>query len=415
MKLHRGQTKAFLSKARFVLAVAGTGGGKSFMGPPWLAREISLYPQDIWMVVAPTYKILHRATLPELIRSFKGTTFEGEYLSSQGIYKLPDGGMIYCLSADNPDSLQGGQIRGVWFDEAGMMPDFHAWVACQQRLGVKQGRCLLTSTPYGHPWLYDLIKNDSGDYDYINWRSIDNPYYPKEEYYRAARELPRWLFDMRYNGVFGTPEHAVFPDFADDNVTEVEYDPDLPILVGSDFNISPLHWVLGQKHDQTLHIYDEVYIPYAAKTQDALDELYQRHSNHKSQFYFFGDATSKAKHTSASASDYAQIANDARFISMGRHLRYPDSNPIVIDRIAAMQAMIKSNIGDIRLLISPKAKHLIEDIKRTRYIEGTRVIDKKGYDPHGVDALGYIISQVWPIRHKLLTQPQMVYVSKGRQ
>ncbi|GAI83775.1 unnamed protein product, partial [marine sediment metagenome] len=114
-------------------------------------------------------------------------------------------GVVYFGSADRPDSLEGGQVRAAWVDEAGQIKRA-SWEAIQRRLGFFMGRGLLTTTPYSLNWLktdfYDHWKKKDPDYDVVQFRSIDSPYYPEEEYERARRTLDRRIFEMRYDALF---------------------------------------------------------------------------------------------------------------------------------------------------------------------------------------------------------------------
>jgi len=230
IKLHKGQTKAWESNARFLAMICGTGGGKTFFGPYWLYREISRNPTANFMVVAPTYKILSRATVPEMLKAFSGTDVEGQYNKTEGIYKLPQGGTIYCVSADKPNYLEGGQIMAAWMDEAGQMGRW-AWVVIQARLGVSQGRCLITTTPYSMNWLYKEFykrwEHKDSDYEVIQFESIENPVYSVKEYERMKEMLTPEEFAMRYKGEFRELSGLVYPLFhtcvtqdADYRVTE---------------------------------------------------------------------------------------------------------------------------------------------------------------------------------------------------
>jgi hypothetical protein len=216
--LHKYQSYAYDTTARFIALIAGTGGGKTFLGPVWLANEIAQHPGDQWLVVAPTYKILSRATAPTLVNFFKGTTLEGVWTESKGIYKLPCGGIIYCISSDKWQSIEGGQYRAAWVDEAGQMNRM-VWIALQARLGLKQGRCLFTTTPYptrDADWLQTeiLAKFEEGDPAYFvtRYSSKDNPHYPDEEYERARASMSEALFKMRYDGYFTKMSGLVYQD-----------------------------------------------------------------------------------------------------------------------------------------------------------------------------------------------------------
>ncbi len=193
------QAAALRSKSRFIGLIGGTGGGKSFTIPWWLFAEIQNHPKDEYIVAAPTYKMLTRATVPIIRDAYRDTDLEGEYKPSYNVYLLPTGGKIWFGTADRPESLEAGQYRAACLDEAGQMK-YMAWI--QARLGMKEGRALLTTTPYGLNWLYHEFylhwKKDDPNYDVINFSSIDNPYYPAREFERAKRDLSESLFAMRF-------------------------------------------------------------------------------------------------------------------------------------------------------------------------------------------------------------------------
>ena len=166
-------------------------------------------------MVAPTYKVLQRATVPTLIESFKGTPLEGRYLENKNLYILPDESRIWCQGADNPGGLEGGQFDAIWGDEAGQFK-FSVWIAIQGRTGQKRAPILFTTTPYGRNWLFSDFYNHfrDGDPDYYvrQWSSNKNPAYPEEEYQRAKRTMSPERGAMRYDGEFMQMEGLVYPE-----------------------------------------------------------------------------------------------------------------------------------------------------------------------------------------------------------
>ena len=220
--LHHFQGEALRSQKRFIALIAGTGGGKTYFGPIWLLTEVQKYPTDSFFVIAPTFPLFERTTLPEFMARFE-LHIGGVYREKKKRYEMSTGGIVYFGSADNPDSLEGGQVRAAWIDEAGQIKRA-SWQATQRRLGVKMGRCLLTTTPYGMGWLYTDFykrwKNKDPDYDVIQFRSVDNPYYPRDEYERARRTMDSRTFSMRYKGQFKKLAGLIYPDFGPDNIVE---------------------------------------------------------------------------------------------------------------------------------------------------------------------------------------------------
>jgi phage terminase large subunit len=218
IELHAAQTKLFESDRRFVAGVAGTGGGKTYLGPLWLAKQIAEHPGCKWLAVGPTYDLLKMQTRPTLIDMFTGTDFEGVLHKADNEYHLPDGGVIHFRSADRPERLESIHAHGAWLDEAGQM-SYAVWVAIQARLGLYQGPCLITTTFYPkHRWIkrewYDRFTKGDPDYLVVQWRSIDNPAYPVAEYERARRTLDPATFGARYAGQFTELRGMVYPSFA---------------------------------------------------------------------------------------------------------------------------------------------------------------------------------------------------------
>ena len=218
-RLHRGQTRAWKSTARFPFVIAGSQAGKTTFGPLWLKREMDTRGPGDYMAVAPTYPLLQKKVLPELKRFFITYLRWGEYRAADRIFVL-DGGHtnIFLGHAADPDSLESTTAKGAWMDECGQNKfALSSWEAIQRRLAINQGRALGTTTPYNLGWLktqvYDRWVAGDPDYDVINFRSIDNPIFPREEYERARRTLPGWKFAMFYQGLFTRPAGMIYDSF----------------------------------------------------------------------------------------------------------------------------------------------------------------------------------------------------------
>ena len=239
--LHKYQSRAIDSNRRFIALIAGTGGGKTYFGPIWLLKEIIKYPGEEYLVAAPTYKMLTRTTINNLIKYFNQINIKYEYKKAEGkIIFLPqftsildneeknekvnlNNSVIYLGSTDRPETLEGIHVKGVWLDEAGQMK-YWAWVVIQARLGQKLGRALLTTTPYGMNWLYSDFwkrwRDGDKNYDVIQFSSIDNPYYPKEEFERASSSLSKEVFEMRYLGQFRKMSGLIYSNFDSNYIIE---------------------------------------------------------------------------------------------------------------------------------------------------------------------------------------------------
>jgi len=359
------------SAARFVALIAGTGGGKTYMGAPWLAREVERYPTDQFFVVAPTYKMLVRATAPTFIDFFRGTHLEGDWMQSKSVYELPTGGRIWLGSADRPETLEAGQYRAAWLDEAGQMK-YQVWVVIQARLGLKQGRALITTTPYAINWLYHEFYKRwlDGDplYDVVQYASMDNPYYPQAEFERAREALGETLFEMRYRGQFRKMEGLIYPDFCQDHIVENEIADKVAKSKtgrregGIDFGYNnPFVALKGYlDKDDVLWIHDYVW-----KARELIADL----APELRDMRYFCDPSGKQERMTLRSMNCKVV---------------PGNNDVSLG-LEAVNARIRTG----RLKVAKRCKRLIEEFELYHWMEGKDKPFKE--DDHGMDALRYLI------------------------
>jgi PBSX family phage terminase large subunit len=365
VELHEYQTKAFQSQARFVAIIAGTGGGKTFFLPIWLLNEIAKNPQEQFFVVSPTFSLFQRTTFPECKKRLD-RHIGGIYKEQKKRYELSTGGIVYFGSADNPDSLEGGQMVASAIDEAGQIK-LASWQAIQRRLGVKMGRCLITTTPYGLNWLYKDFylrwKNGDPDYDVIQFESINNPYYPKEEYERAKRTLDSRIFDMRYRGLFRKLSGLVYPDFNQENVINpFEIPKEWTVFGGIDFGYNNPFVALQLVIDKD----DNIYL---------IDEYYQsgkylrEHAEHlRKDIIYYCDPSAK------------QDIEELKSIN----IQAESANNEVDRGIEMVGSLIKSK----RLKVFKTCRNFLDEIETYHRDEKDKIVKK---DDHCMDNIRYAI------------------------
>lgn len=238
LHLHPGQAKAWRSDRRFVTVCAGSQGGKTAFGPPWLYREIQARGPGDYLVAAPTFPLLSLKLLPEFKRFFQEKGRFGTYTGSPvKVFRFSDEGarkvfgyvpdvptQVFFGHAQDPDSLESATAKGAWLDEAGQKKFRHgSWQAILRRLSIHQGRVLTTTTPYAaFGWfkteLHDRAKAGDPDYDWIRFESRMNPAFPLEEWDRAKRTLPAWKFDLMYRGILTRPAGTIYDVLTDDHI-----------------------------------------------------------------------------------------------------------------------------------------------------------------------------------------------------
>jgi len=252
---HGGQWRAWESSARFVVVLSGTQGGKTVFGPPWLFREIQRRGPGDYLVATPSFPLLYVKALPEFLQLFERTLGLGRFVQSpvrrfefsrDGLARtfgnrLAEPTTIYFGHASDPDSLEAATYKGAWLDEVGQKRfKLGSWEAVQRRLSIYEGRVLFTTTPYYLGWFKDRVadpaERGAAGYELVRFESIENPAFPRGEWERVRRELPRWKFDLFYRAIWTRPAGLIYDNFtAADRIKRRPVPKEWRRYVGIDF------------------------------------------------------------------------------------------------------------------------------------------------------------------------------------
>ena len=224
INLHQKQWDAFNFTTPYGFAICGTKGGKTLLGACWAQKKIGETSGN-GLISAPTNKILNQATLDTFFKLFP------EYLQyhkkQESIIDLPRG-KIYIRSADEPLALEGLNLDWAWLDECGMMGRL-VWSIIKNKLAISRGQVLGTTNAYFLNWMYNEVylpwkEGRDKDISVFNWKSIDNPFFPKEFAEKEKARLSPQEYARRYEGEFRKIEGLVW-DIAEQNIvkkTELE-------------------------------------------------------------------------------------------------------------------------------------------------------------------------------------------------
>lgn len=309
---------------------------------------------------------------------------------------------------DKPQRLEGNQYDMIILDESSDQRPGTFDRSVRPALSHRDGKCWRIGVPkrfgcgaaeYKDAWHSYASGKLGPEYEAYCWPSSD--ILSEAEIEDAKRSLDPHDYEEQYNASWVSTSGLVY--YAFDEVLNVRddytYDRTKTIIVGSDFNVDPMSYVLIQQPDPKkleLRVFDEVFMR-NTNTPKTLDALYNKYKNHEGGWIFTGDATSKARKTSSTQSDYAYIVNDNRFVR--KKVVYPSSNPSVHDRFAAVNAAFCNALGERRVFVSPRCKNLIWDLTSRSYVAGSREVDNSHPDSgHITDALGYVIHRAWPVR-----------------
>lgn len=418
LRPHMMQSAAYRSRARYIALACGRGSGKSELARRWLVRQLPLakeWSDPLYFYALPTIAQAKRVAWNKL-----QALIPQEWIAKVNITDLHIrtvfGSELFIVGMDKPHRLEGVQWDAGIVDESSdqrpgifdktLLPAFsHRYGKCW-RIGVpkRQGVGAAEFKAF-----FDRgLSGDDPEIEAYTWPSRD--IVTQEEIDAARRKLDERDFAEQYEASWQTSIGGVY--YAFDSLLNVnvgvQYYPQQKLIVGSDFNVDPMCWLLCHKviFDDTfgdskglegLIVVDEIFRrnTNTQATLDYLHDAYVRDRQHKGGFAFIGDAAGRARKTSASTSDYVQIINDNRF-GANKNVWYPKANPQISDRESAVNALLCNAARQRRLFIHPRCKRLIADLESLAYKPGTREPNKGGDIGHMADALGYVVYMLWP-------------------
>ena len=393
MPLSLVQKEVSLDDARFKVVVAGRRWGKSWLSMHEMAKA-ARHPNSKVFYVAPTFAMCRQILWDDIKEKFIRCRWAKKINESNLTITLVNGSQIYLRSADNPDNLRGVSMDYLVMDECAMISQKMWTEVCRPALSDRQGSGMFITTPQGKSsWVYDLWQ---GAHTQENWSAfqystLDGGNVPEEEIEAARNELDERSFKQEYEASFETFAGTIYYNF--DTKTNVqhadkEFKKNEILHVAMDFNVSPLVAAIARVKGNEITVIDEIQM-HGSNTFEMAQELVNRYPDNR--IWVYPDASGQARKTSSNTSDHHILRNS------GFTLKVKNINPPVKDRIAAVNASLKSVDGTVKLTIDPKCKHLLKCISSQTYKLGTQVPDKSSGTDHFNDALGYLVHWINPI------------------
>lgn len=208
-KLHKGQLEIFnlikqtkeLNKLTYYTICSPRGFGKSL-----LLENLILYfalnnPNISCMYIAPTIKQiepLYDDILVKLnaIGAIRKINSQSKYVN------LINGTDIYFRSIQISENIRGAHVEYLFLDEAAMYDDNVFYRDIRPVLQPTGKVCILTSTPRGKNYFYNLFNlQEPGYYSYRGTNEL-NPFTNWDEIKNAEKQLPQKIFQQEYQSVF---------------------------------------------------------------------------------------------------------------------------------------------------------------------------------------------------------------------
>ena len=393
--LRRPQYDIFSDPHRFKTVTAGRRFGKTFLSRGWLTSRAVAIPKTTHWYCAPTYrqaKQLMWGPLKELIpRPYVKHKDETDMS-----LELRNGSIIALRGTDNPDSLRGPGLKSLVLDECAFMRPGIWDTILSPMLADQEGSALFITTPTGYNWFYDIVMESQGDEEWksFHYTTLEGGNVSQKEIEKQRGRLDPRKFRQEFEASFENMAGRVYYAFdREKNTIDASmraYDG-LPVLVGMDFNITPMSAVIGFRVAEQLHIVGEIEIS-NGNTELMSRELRSRFPDR--QIIVYPDPTGDSRHTNAPVGE-----TDFTILRRNGFQVYTPGHPYpMADKINTMNAAFENASGVRRVFLAKgKTKSLQRSLDGFCYKEGTSIPDKDSGLDHITDSLCYLAVAQFPI------------------
>ena len=399
------QKEFIKDKSRFRGAFAGKRGGKTEVGavasiilqekrPNYIPNGIDPY---LGVIIAPTSDMLKRLSWKKFEAYAKPCGMIKKSLSNPPVIewhnsKDGDESVIYGISGDRPERLEGVKANWIWIDEVFQIKE-QLFLEALARVSDSQGYIICTGSlgvqfvnPKQH-WAYKYFKENIDDaFNCHEWGTVDNPYYPKEELDRNRALLDRQTFRAMFEICWDVvPKNAVYSEFTDENIIHnLQYNPELPVFCCVDWGWAhPMACGMFQ-YDQasdTVYMIDEM-----IKSKVKLEDLYKwiKTRPYKPQEYIC-DIAGNQEREQTGKSNIKWFKDNT-----GITFKYRTSR--INDGCAVVRSYIKNAHGKIRFFVNSNNQESIDGLKRYKYPEKDGIIQNENpvkEDDDAVDMIRY--------------------------
>lgn len=423
LNYHETQYSLWTCSKRVVYVPAGRASGKTEISCRRLVRYLPIkkpHPDPIYVFAGPTYQQAKRIAWRKLHRLIPQGWIKDDSTSELRIETI-FGSVLLLIGLDKPERIEGIQIDGAVVDENSDIKPLVIDLSVLPTLTWRNGWLWRIGVPKRHgvgavEFRTRYMRASANEVDEeagFSWPSSE--IVPEKMLSYARRTMNVKDFDEQFNANWQTASGGIFHSFDREyNVRPCFYKPSEPILVGSDFNVNPMCWTLCHRNGNTIEVFDEIFLR-DANTRGTLDVLHNKYREHRGGFQFYGDATGKARKTSANASDYQQIMNDARFMALGRTVHYLNSNPLKADRFATTNNRLCDGTGTRNVFVDPLCKHLISDFENRSFKPNSSDPDDSGDVGHPSDSIGYLLNRLFPLTSILTTITPTVVIRQEKK
>jgi len=285
------------------------------------------------------------------------------------------------------------------------------------------GRSLTISTPKGYDYLYDMSNMQDTDKLWRTWNFDyrSSPMLDEDEIDRIKDGIDPLRFAREYKASFKESGNSVFYCFdrtihlskdiapfrkavVDSSGYILEKGEDVHVCI--DFNVSLQCSASAAVRNDGLEFIDEfmghpdtaelakaIVVKYWPEYYNPASKLFMKKL---CDIYVYPDPTGRSRKTSAAVG----VTDFSILEAAGLICRARTSSPPIVDSVAAVNRLLKSESGKVRMKVSTNCQGVTKSLERTAWMENnpdTAMIDKKEGVEHYSDGVRYISEFLYPV------------------
>jgi len=399
------QARFFQLRDKYPAFVGGFGTGKTETLANCAIRDGLESSSALIALYEPTYDLVRLILAPRMEEKLSSLGIRYKYNKQENIIYTSSGqcGDFVLRTLENPARIIGYESYRAHVDEIDTLKKDQAKLAWQKIIARNRqrpdgipdpfNRVSAYTTPEGYRFVYDTWgRNPKPGYVMVQAATYSNPFLP-DDYVQTLRDsYPAALIDAYIEGRFtNLTSGSVYPDF--DRVlnhSEATLQEGEPALIGMDFNRLHMSAVIYVMRDGWPVAVDE--ITDGRDTPQMVELFLERYKRRGHAVTIFPDASGQnSSSKNASESDLSIIRQ------AGLAVRVNSTNPAIMDRVNAVNALILNGQGERRLKVNThRCPHLTDGLEQQAFDKNGMPDKSSGID-HVIDAAGYPLAHMFPV------------------
>ena len=387
--INEKRKKILSHPARQKVVVAGRRWGKSILSLMWLLTK-EIQPGERRWIVGPTYRQLKTTTWP-ILRSIMRQFDNAKVNESELSIKLSNDAEISLKGAEQENNLRGSGINMVCMEEYSYIKPHVYEEIIYPMLTTTQGETLFIGTPNSFDHLYDAyLRGQGNDPDWKSWQytTVEGGFVSQEEINKAKKTMDENTFKTEFLADFvSTGNRAAYNFNRKVHVKQAE-ELSSNLFWTMDFNVMYMTSILACEYsDGSIHYFHEI-----RQSNSNTEQTAQAMKKIAPNIDVYPDSAGRARSTTSNKSDHIILMDN------GFNVIAKKANPPIIDRLNALNRMLKDADGRVRMTVDPKCKYLIKDLEQVQRSRDGKIDKVKDISlTHALDACSYYIAMRHPV------------------